>query len=84
MFRTYKVILRPSKKTDPRVICVSLHCGIPNIYKFLLEKCKIHCLCILHFSNKNNSWICLLGGPEDDLIRSKHVALTKYTSFVYK
>jgi len=26
----------------------------------------------------------LLGGPEDDLIRSKHVALTKYTIFVYK
>ena len=30
------------------------------------------------------SWICLLGGPEDDLIRSKHVALTKYTIFVCK
>ena len=27
--------------------------------------------------NINNSWICLLGGPEDDLIRPKHVALTK-------
>jgi len=38
MFRHYKVILRPSKRTDPRVGC-------------------------------------LLGGPEDDLIRSKHVAL---------
>ena len=25
-----------------------------------------------------------LGGPEDDLIRSKRVALTKYTIFVYK
>ena len=37
MFRTYYVILRPCKKTDPR---------------------------------------CLLGGPEDDLIRSKHVAVT--------
>ena len=49
MFRTYKVILRPSKKTDPRIV-----------------------------------WICLLGGPEDDLISSKHVALTKYTIFVYK
>jgi len=32
----------------------------------------------------NNSWICLLGGPEDELIRSKHVALTKYTIFLYK
>jgi len=32
----------------------------------------------------NNSWICLLGGPEDVLIRSKHVALTQYTIFVYK
>ena len=31
----------------------------------------------------SNSWICLLGGPEDDLIRSKHVALTKYTIFFY-
>jgi len=49
MFRPYKVILRPSKKTDP-----------------------------------NNSWICLLGGPEDALIRSKHVALTKYTIFIHK
>ena len=41
-----------------------------------------------HFGSKNamkhNSWICLLGGPEDDLIRSKHVALTKYIIFVYK
>ena len=34
--------------------------------------------------NINNSWIRLLKGPEDDLIRSKHVALTKYTIFVYK
>ena len=42
MFRPYKIILRPSKKTDPRFVCVSLHCGIPNGYKFLLEKCKIH------------------------------------------
>ena len=42
MFRPYKVILRPSKKTDPRVNYVSLHCGIPNAYKFLLEKCKTH------------------------------------------
>jgi len=39
MFRPYKVILRPSKKTDPRVVYVSLHCGIPNASKFLLEKC---------------------------------------------
>ena len=42
MFRPYKVSLRPSKKTDPRVVYVSMHCGIPNAYKFLLEKCKIH------------------------------------------
>ena len=81
MFRPYKIILRPSKKTDPRVVYVSLHCGITNSFMFLLEKCKIHCLYILHFSNKNNSWICLLGGPEDDLIRSKHVALTKKNYF---
>ena len=47
MFRPYKVILRPSKKTNPRVMFI------------------------------NNSWTCLLGGSEDDLIRSKHVALTK-------
>jgi len=55
MFRLYKVILRPSKKTDPRVVYVSLQCGIFD-----------------------------LGGTEDDLIRSKHLALTKYTIFVYK
>ena len=42
MFRPCKVILRPSTKTDPRVVYVSLHCGIRNTYKFLLEKCKIH------------------------------------------
>ena len=41
MFRPCKVILRPSKKTDSRVVYVSLDCGIPNAYKFLLEKCKI-------------------------------------------
>ena len=34
--------------------------------------------------NINNTWICLLGGYEVNLIRSKHVALTKYTIFVYK
>ena len=44
MFRPYMVILWPSKKTDPRVVYVSLHCGIPNAYKVLLEKCKIHTL----------------------------------------
>jgi len=42
MFRPYKVILRASKKTEPRVVYVSLHRGIPNASKFLLEKCKIH------------------------------------------
>jgi len=42
MFRPNKVILRPSKKTDPGIVYVSLHCGIPNAYKFLLEKCKMH------------------------------------------
>ena len=41
-FRPYKVIFRPSKKTDPRAVYVSLYCGIPNAYKFLLEKCKVH------------------------------------------
>ena len=42
MFGPYKVVIRPSKKTDPRVVHVSFHCGTPNTYKFLLEKCKIH------------------------------------------
>jgi len=42
MFRPYKVIVKPSKKTDPRFVYVSLNCGVPNTYKFLLEKCKIH------------------------------------------
>ena len=42
MFRPYKVILRPSKKTDTRDVYVSLHCGIPNASKLLLEKCKVH------------------------------------------
>jgi len=37
MFRPYKVIIRPSKKTDPRAVYVSLYCGIPNAYKFLLQ-----------------------------------------------
>ena len=27
-------------------------------------------------SETNSYWICFLGGTEDDLIRSKHVALT--------
>ena len=38
---------------------VLLHCGIPNAYK------------VLGFHNAvklNGSWICLLGGPEDDLL----------------
>jgi len=42
MFRPYKFILRPSKKTDPRAVYVSLHFGILSAYKILLEKCKIH------------------------------------------
>ena len=41
MFRPYTFILRPSKKTDPRAVYVSLQYGIPNASKFLLEKCKI-------------------------------------------
>ena len=43
MFRPYKVILRPSKKTDPRDVYVSMHCGIPNAYKFstsLTKNCE--------------------------------------------
>ena len=43
MFRPYKVILRPFKKPDPRVVYVSLHCGIQNAYKILY----------LHFTNKS-------------------------------
>ena len=41
MFRPYKVILRPSKKTDPRVVYVSLHCGIPNASRVFRETYKI-------------------------------------------
>jgi len=51
-------------------------------YTFLTKTCK-------HLGSHNamkhkQLWICPLGRPEDDLIRSKHVALTKYTVFVYK
>ena len=42
MFRPYRVILRPSKKTDPRVVYVSLYRGTRKAYKFLLEKYKIY------------------------------------------
>ena len=37
MFRTYKVILRPYKKTAPRAVYVSLHCGIPSASKFCFQ-----------------------------------------------
>ena len=37
-----------------------------------------------HNAKEHNFWICLLVGPEDDLIRSKHVTLTEYNIFVYK
>jgi len=38
-----------------------------------------------HNAMKHKQLLDLLrGGPEDDLIRLKHVALTKYTIFVYK
>ena len=50
MFRPYKVILRPFKKTDPRVVYVSLHCGIQNACKLLLEKCKIHNFVYVEFT----------------------------------
>jgi len=56
MFRPYKVTLRPSKKTDPRVVYVSLHCGIPNVYKFLLEKCKIHKLVYVAYVFYTTCW----------------------------
>ena len=42
MFRPYRIILRPSKKTDPRFVYVSLHCGIRNAYNCLFENRKIH------------------------------------------
>ena len=45
---------------------------------------QIQELFVCSYVNINNSCICLLGRAEDDLIRSKHVALTKYTIFVYK
>ena len=64
MFRPYKVILRPSKKTDPRTVYVSLHCGISNA--FGIPQC----------SETYTALGCFLGGTEDDLKRSKHVALT--------
>jgi len=50
MFRPYQIILRPSRRTDPRVTYVSLHCGSPNSYKVLLEKCKIHKLMYFYIS----------------------------------
>ena len=33
MFRPYWGIHRPSKKTDPRIVYISLYCGIPNAVK---------------------------------------------------
>jgi len=52
------------------------------IYASLTKTCK-------HLGSHNamkrkQLWICLLGRPEDDLPRSKHVSLKKYTIFVYK
>ena len=69
MFRPYKVILRPSNKTDPRAVYVLLHCGIPNAYKFMLQGS--------HNAVKHKQFLGLSSWrAEDDLIRSKHVALT--------
>jgi len=59
MFRPYKVILRTSKKTDPRFVYFIALCDPKHLQGFAMKH--------------KNSWICLLGGPEDDLIRSKHV-----------
>jgi len=53
-------------------------------YKIILRHSKETDTKVVYVSlqwNINNSRICLLGGPEDELIRSKHVALTKYTIF---
>ena len=50
---------------------VFLHCGIPNAYKFELQKPKYISLYKMNSHNVeglNNSWICFLGGPEDDRI----------------
>ena len=52
----------------------------------LIAQCNHSFIHSLHctMKHKKNSWICLLGGLEEDLIRSKHVAITKSTIFVYK
>jgi len=82
MFRPYKVILRPSKKADPRVVYDSLQWNINNSLIGLLGRSEDDLIRSKHVTltiqwNINNSWICLLGVPEDDIISSKHVALTK-------
>jgi len=66
MFRPYKVILRPCKKTDPRVVYVTLHYGIPNAYKVLLEKCKT----CKHLGSHKNSIFC-----QGDMFRPYKVIL---------
>jgi hypothetical protein len=71
MFRPYKLIQRSKKKTDPRAVNVSLYCGFP----FWIPQ---------YNATLTTLGSVFLGGPEDDFIRSKHVALTKYTIFVYK
>ena len=48
MFRPYKFILRPYNKTDPRVVYVSLHCGILNASKFCYRSVKYMSLYMLN------------------------------------
>ena len=74
----------------PKSYLVFLHCGIPNVYKFLSQEHEIAATQVQflqayilyapatktckhlgsHNAKKklNNSWICFLGGPEDDLL----------------
>ena len=73
MFRPYKVIIRSSNKTDPRAVLCFTALWDPKCLQGFVTECKVHTFV---YMNLCDSWICLLGGPDDDLVRLKHVALT--------
>ena len=71
MFQPYKVILRPSKETDPRAVYALLHCGIPNVYKFFVQNCKIHKLVYIELVWNSTQYILIRRGHYQVRIRKK-------------
>ena len=51
MFRPYKVIIRPSKKTDPRALLSFTALWDPKCLQVFVTECEVHTFVYMHFCN---------------------------------